>query len=516
MARSGYRREGVVRPSLEAMEALGAIRVPASSADTNREDRRERARRRLATLLELPPPAPAWPQRLVVGLDAAGLAMAYVASLMIVSGSARVTISLASVGAALAWVVTHLAGLNHAALYRSHIRRSALEQFPQIALGATYGLLIDLAGATVLKLSISRGLIVLSWVSAITLVTAGRTLSSSVRQRVLARSPGGSATIVVGSGPLAHTAVDEINNHPEDGLRLVGYVEDGSNGEAPGGLPRFGEVEDLPLVVTTLGIGDVILAGGPDRSEILTGAVRSCARTEARVSLVAPHPDLMLPFGEHDRIGRLPLIQLVNPQHRPVARFARDVIDRVAGSILAVLVLPLVAVLAVLVKLDSPGPAFFRQRRIGKGGVPFEVFKLRTMVVGAEDLKDELLERNEADGPYFKIREDPRITRLGRFLRSTSLDELPQLFNVLRGEMSLVGPRPALQEEVLRYPFWFRRRLTVRPGVTGLWQVNGRAELSFTEAMRLDLSYVEGWSPWLDVQILVRTIGVVLFRRNAS
>lgn len=451
-----------------------------------------------------------------MGLDAAALLGALVFAFMVLQGSTSVPVTPTALLVATVWVVTHLAGLNHAALYRSHIHRTALEQFPQIVLGATYGLLIDLAGATVLKLAVSRGLIVLSWLSAITLITAGRCFSAYMRRRVLSTCEGGSATIIVGSGPLAHTAVKEIQSHPEEGLRLVGYVEDGSEGEAPGGLRRFGEVEDLPLVVTTLGIGDVILAGGPDRSEILTGAVRSCARTEARVSLVAPHPDLMLPFGEHDRIGRLPLIQLVNPQHRPLARFIRDVVDRVAGTVLLVLVSPLIGALAVAVKMDSPGPAFFRQRRIGRGGVPFEVFKLRTMVVDAEDLKDELLARNEADGPYFKIREDPRITKLGRILRSTSLDELPQLFNVFKGEMSLVGPRPALEEEVLRYPFWFRRRLTVRPGVTGLWQVNGRAELTFTESMRLDLSYVEGWSPWLDIQILVRTIGVVLFRRSAS
>ena len=500
------------------MEAVGALRIPLAipEREAKVEDAKERARRRLAEMLELPPAPPRWPDRLVMGVDAAGLVLGLVGALVVARGAASLSTSLSSLAIGGLWIAAHLLGLNHAALYRSHIHRTALEQFPQIALGATYGAVVDLAGATVLDLSVPRDLILLTWLGTIVAVTAGRSASSALRRAVLRRSPGGSATIVVGSGPLAHQAVEEIRANPQEGLRLVGYVEDGSDGEAPGGLRRFGEIEDLPLVVTTLEIGDVILAGAPDRSEILTGAVRSCARTEARVSLVAPHPDLMLPFGEHDRIGRLPLIQLVHPQHRPVAHFVRDVVDRIAGIALLVLVAPVVAVLAALVKLDSPGPAFFLQRRVGRGGRLFHVVKLRTMVVNAESLRDELLERNEADGPYFKIREDPRITRVGRVLRKLSLDELPQLWNVAKGEMSLVGPRPALEEEVLRYPFWFRRRLSVRPGVTGLWQVNGRAELSFTESMRLDLSYVEGWSPWLDVQILIRTIGVVLFGKGGS
>lgn len=502
------------------MEAVRA--VPFSRTTTAREvyteDARERARRRVAAMLELPPPAPRWPDGVVIGLDALGLVLGFIGAAALTRASAQ-SVSLWHPWAVLlggVLVGVHLLALNHAALYRSHIHRTALEQFPQIVLGATYGAVIDLAVSSVSSVAVPSQLIALTWVVSVVVVTAGRSTSSRIRRAALRRSPGGSATIVVGSGPLAHRLVEEIQSHPEEGLRLVGYVEDGSGGEAPGGLRRFGELEDLPLVVTTLEIGDVLVAGAPERSEILTGAVRSCARTEARMSLVAPHPDLMLPFGEHDRIGSLPLIQLVHPQHRPVAHRARDAVDWFVSTVILVAVAPLIGALALIVKLDSPGPAFFRQRRVGRGGAAFDVIKLRTMVADAESRKAGLMDQNEADGPLFKMRNDPRVTRVGRFLRKTSLDELPQLWNVVRGEMSLVGPRPALQDEVLRYPFWFRRRLSVKPGVTGLWQVNGRSQLSFTDAMRLDLSYVEGWSPWLDIQILIRTIGVVLFRRGGA
>jgi exopolysaccharide biosynthesis polyprenyl glycosylphosphotransferase len=186
--------------------------------------------------------------------------------------------------------------------------------------------------------------------------------------------------------------------------------------------------------------------------------------------------------------------------------------DRI-GAALALLVLaPLLAVCALAIRLDrnAPGPAFFRQIRVGRHGKPFAIYKFRTMRDDAEDLLAELRALNEHDGALFKVRQDPRITRVGRFLRRYSLDELPQLINVLRGEMSLVGPRPPLPNEVAEYPADMLRRLVVRPGMTGLWQVSGRADLAWEEAMRLDLRYVENWTLTLDLIIMMRTASAVL------
>ena len=173
-------------------------------------------------------------------------------------------------------------------------------------------------------------------------------------------------------------------------------------------------------------------------------------------------------------------------------------------------------VVAVLIKLTSPGPVFFVQNRVGMNQRQFKLYKFRSMVANAEERKSDLLHLNERDGPAFKIENDPRITRIGRFIRKTSIDELPQLFNVLSGEMSLVGPRPPLPEEVKKYEWLFRKRLSVKPGVTCIWQISGRNNVSFDRWMKMDHEYIENWSLWLDLQILLKTIPAVLFSRGAS
>ena len=189
-----------------------------------------------------------------------------------------------------------------------------------------------------------------------------------------------------------------------------------------------------------------------------------------------------------------------------------DIVGAAMGLILGA---PLLALIALAIRLDSPGPIVFRQTRIGIGDRHFEMYKFRSMRKGAEAELERLRELNEADGPIFKIHNDPRLTRVGRFLRRTSLDELPQLWNVLRGEMSLVGPRPPLPAEVTRYMEWHKQRLGVRPGMTGLWQVSGRSLLSFDEGVLLDIYYIENWSLWLDFKILLRTIPKALFGDGA-
>ncbi len=196
-------------------------------------------------------------------------------------------------------------------------------------------------------------------------------------------------------------------------------------------------------------------------------------------------------------------------------RLLKDVVERMLALGGLVMALPLVVVLSVLIRLESPGPALFRQKRIGRNGVPFTMFKLRSMAAGAQAEQSGLTVSNELDGVLFKIRLDPRITPLGQRLRRYSLDELPQLWNVVRGDMSLVGPRPALPDEVAAYDTDPRRRLVVKPGVTGLWQVSGRSDLSWSESIRLDLSYVENWSLGLDLRILARTITAVVGHRGA-
>lgn len=196
-------------------------------------------------------------------------------------------------------------------------------------------------------------------------------------------------------------------------------------------------------------------------------------------------------------------------------RFGKRALDLVLGSLLLLAALPLIAIAAILVKLDSPGPVFHRAVRVGRGGRKFTFLKLRSMQRDAEELRGLLLHLNEAQGPAFKLTNDPRVTRVGRLLRKTSLDELPQLLHVVQGAMSLVGPRPPFPEEVERYEPWMLRRLAVRPGLTCLWQIRGRSDLSFEEWMRLDLEYVDRYSLALDLQILLLTVPAVISGRGA-
>jgi lipopolysaccharide/colanic/teichoic acid biosynthesis glycosyltransferase len=196
-------------------------------------------------------------------------------------------------------------------------------------------------------------------------------------------------------------------------------------------------------------------------------------------------------------------------------RFGKRMLDLAGSAVALVLSVPVIAALAVLIKLESRGPVFYRSVRIGRGGRPFVFYKLRSMVKDAERTREHIAHMNECDGPVFKIERDPRITRIGRLLRSSSLDELPQFYNVLVGDMSLVGPRPPIPEEVAQYEPWQLRRLDVRPGITCLWQISGRSRIGFQEWMRLDLEYIRHQSLSLDLKILVRTLPAVLSREGA-
>ena len=197
------------------------------------------------------------------------------------------------------------------------------------------------------------------------------------------------------------------------------------------------------------------------------------------------------------------------------ARVGKRLVDIVGASLALLVLSPVLAIGALLVRLDSRGPALYRSKRLGKGGRWFTFYKLRSMHVGADSARDSLLHLNEVDGPVFKLRRDPRVTRIGQFLRSSSIDELPQLFNVLKGDMSLVGPRPPLPEEAEKYEAWQRRRLDVKPGITCLWQISGRSQIGFDEWMRLDLEYIRRQSLSTDLWILVRTVPAVLSREGA-
>jgi exopolysaccharide biosynthesis polyprenyl glycosylphosphotransferase len=263
-------------------------------------------------------------------------------------------------------------------------------------------------------------------------------------------------------------------------------------------------------------VDDVIITLPWDCRDKIVELVDACEENDVRVRIVPDLFQLSLKDVDLESLNGIPLIGVRDASIVGWQYTLKRGLDLLLASSILVLFLPLLVVLALAVKLTSEGPILFRQKRLGRDGRPFILYKFRSMVVGAPDEHQVLQQQsNDATGPIFKMKADPRVTSAGRFLRRTSLDELPQLWNVLRGEMSLVGPRPPMPSEVLEYKDWHTRRLDVSPGMTGLWQVSGRSDLPFDEMVMLDLFYAENWSLGLDVRILLRTVPTVLMGRGA-
>lgn len=320
---------------------------------------------------------------------------------------------------------------------------------------------------------------------------------------------------VLGMGAVAVELAERIDANPDLGMRVVLFFDR----ESP---PRDGRLslrpqvsdDDLVSLLEKYAVDLVIAAFTRSGDGEVLDMVRR-TDLDVEVAVVPRLFDVTTPKLRVDEVSRIPFVTMPHRTCRGVAAVAKRATDLLTAVVGILAMAPLLALVAVLVKLDSPGPVLFRQRRVGRDGRCFDMFKFRTMCEDAEDLAEGLRELSDVDGVLFKMRDDPRVTRVGRHLRRYSIDELPQLFNVLVGHMSLVGPRPPLPREVAQFPAWFHKRQSVRPGITGLWQVRGRADLDFDEATRLDLYYVEHWSPWLDIEIVLRTFGVVLFGRGA-
>jgi exopolysaccharide biosynthesis polyprenyl glycosylphosphotransferase len=314
--------------------------------------------------------------------------------------------------------------------------------------------------------------------------------------------------LVVGTGAAAQRFADRIERHRELGLRVIGHLALDSVGSASvvGTRPVLGTIDDIEDILHGQVVDEVAVCLSPEHVGLVEPITRLCEEEGKIVRIPIDELGLTLPGGRLEEFDGIPVLSLLYGPDRVLALAGKRLLDVVLGAAGLILLAPILAIIALLIRTFDGGPVLFRQTRVGLQGRPFDVVKFRTMQPDAEDQLEALQERNEIRGPAFKVTDDPRLTRTGRWLRATSLDELPQMWNVLRGEMSLVGPRPPLPREVEGYDLWHRRRLSMKPGITGLWQVQGRRDEDFDRWVELDLAYIDRWSMWLDFKIMFRTI----------
>lgn len=326
--------------------------------------------------------------------------------------------------------------------------------------------------------------------------------------------------LLAGTGPNAQSILRYIEDHPECGLRVTGFMtnKDSEIDKKIFNKKIVGKIDNLITLVQKYYTDCVVYTGDSGYSEYHANLLKSCSvmGIDFATTELTLHNNIIQNesvFSENIGDIELKLVKFIYINSRDL--FLKRVFDFTVSLFLIVVLLPLLITIAILIKLTSKGPVFFQQERLGKYGRKFFLLKFRSMVADAEQMQEQLMHLNEMDGPAFKIKNDPRLTKVGSFLRKLSLDELPQLFNVLRGDISLVGPRPAIEDEVLQYRPIDRKRLAVIQGITCIWQISGRNTIKFDEWMKLDLMYIENWSRMLDFEILFKTLPAVFLKKGA-
>jgi exopolysaccharide biosynthesis polyprenyl glycosylphosphotransferase len=411
-------------------------------------------------------------------------------------------------------------------LYASKRMSRRWEEARDIAAATTLGTCMIAASALLFRIwVVNRVFLLLFWVMTTGLVILSRTVIRA--SLAYARKHGRNTRnlLVIGTNARALTLVQKIQSKPELGYRILGFADEewsGSEEFRKQGHSLVADLEELPTYVRRNVVDEVVLALPIRSYHTVASVIASACEQQGIIVRFMPNIfDLKEAKHRTDELGHDEgLVSHDNTIADAWGLAVKRLIDVVVSSAAIVVLSPVMVLTALLVKLTAPGPIFFVQKRLGRNKRMFEIFKFRTMVVDAEKRLKDLEHQNEADGAVFKIKNDPRITPVGRFLRKTSIDELPQLFNVLKGDMSLVGPRPLqVRDYELFETFcqdWQRRRFSVRPGITCLWQIKGRSSIPFEKWMELDLQYIRNWSLWLDLEILAKTLPAVLKGSGAT
>jgi exopolysaccharide biosynthesis polyprenyl glycosylphosphotransferase len=391
-------------------------------------------------------------------------------------------------------------------LYRTPRTRSRLDESLAVvkAVGGATLLLMAFLYLSGFK-SVSRLVVLFSGMQNVATLVGWRLWKRQIVDHRVANGIGTTNVLIVGAGRTGQELAKYLERHKQLGYIVKGFLDPQPNGD-----PRvLGTIEDLPQVALAHFADEVFIAP-PSERELVERVAMQARSQRLNVKVV---PELYDGLGWNAPVvyvGEIPVLELHREPIPALGLFFKRAIDIVGSALALVFFSPLLAFLAIAIKLGSPGPVFYRSERVGKKGRKFVCYKFRSMVEDADALKEELRQQNERNGPFFKMEDDPRVTRLGKILRKYSLDEFPQFWNVLQGEMSLVGPRPHPLDDVEKYDLEHLRRLDVKPGLTGLWQVTARQDPSFETNMALDLEYIENWNLWLDVKILCRTVPAVV------
>lgn len=390
-------------------------------------------------------------------------------------------------------------------LYTIRATRRTIDEMARIFMACSTGILLVIVSIFFQReLFASRFVVLASWVLAVLFVIVERAIVRGIQQAILSRGIGAHFLVVIGRNGTASDIVSHISTHPSLGYRIVERYDEVNDGL----------FETLIQKMQSMRIDEVVLADSGISKDRITALIDFCSEHHLVFRYTA---DLLEAQTNIDiqTLAGVPIIEIRRTRLDGWGKILKRAFDIVGSVLLLVVLSPFLLVVGLLIKLDSEGPIIKRLERVGEGGRQFNLLKFRSMVKNAEAMKQQLMDMNERDGPLFKIKNDPRITKIGKFLRKTSIDEFPQLWNVLRGEMSLVGPRPHEPAEVARYEKSHRRLLTIKPGMTGMAQTSGRSDLSFEDEARLDTFYIENWSFKLDLQILSKTPWVVLSMRSA-
>jgi exopolysaccharide biosynthesis polyprenyl glycosylphosphotransferase len=318
--------------------------------------------------------------------------------------------------------------------------------------------------------------------------------------------------LIVGRGEEAKNFAEMVFANIHYGLKILGFLDPEKRQELwrYRDIPCIGQLDDLPAILKEKQVDFVVFAVPKNFLERIESGLRVCEEMGVRVSIMADFFSVKFAKRRIESFFGFPMICYDPTPGLSFSLILKSFFDKLLATAGIILTSPIMLAAAAAIKLTSSGPIIFRQRRCGLNGRKFTLYKFRSMVRNAEALKKDLMQFNEVDGAAFKMKNDPRITSVGKFLRKTSIDELPQLFNILKGDMSFVGPRPPLVDEVARFDLWQRRKLSMKPGLTCLWQISGRSDVSFEQWMKLDLEYIDNWSLWRDARILARTVPTVL------